>query len=109
MSALTDQEEYGEDAGGEEPGPVDVVEDVVRVQPQVRDGEVQLLHRHVVLREHFKIAPYTVCLPTFILRHFSAVLHALEFLFLLPFKFPIPTVNISQMQCIQSISINAFL
>ena len=66
MSSLTDQEEYGEDAGGEEPGPVDVVEDVVRVQPQVRDGEVQLLHRHVVLGEHFKMAPGYYCLPSHI-------------------------------------------
>ena len=65
-SFLTDQEEYGEDAGGEEPGPVHVVEDIVRVQPQVRDGEVQLLHRHVVLREHFKMAPWYYCLPSHI-------------------------------------------
>ena len=97
MSSLTDQEEYGEHAGGKEPGPVHVVEDVVRVQPQVRDGEVQLLHRHVVLAEHFKMAPRSFFLPTFILRHFIALypripvpafpqVKSLSFVFL----FPIP-------------------
>ena len=43
------EEEEGQEAGGEQPRPVHVVQDVRRLQPQRRHAEVQLLAGHVVL------------------------------------------------------------
>lgn len=46
------EEEEGQQAGGEQPRPVHVVQDVRGLQPQRRHAEVQLLAGHVVLPIH---------------------------------------------------------
>ena len=47
-----DQEQDGDHSSGQQPGPVDVVEDVGGVQPQLSDGEVKMGGGHIILEQY---------------------------------------------------------
>ena len=47
-----DQEQDGNDSSGQQPRPVDIVEDVGGVQPQLSDGEVKMRGGHIILEQY---------------------------------------------------------